>query len=74
MDNQQENEKPEEESLDFNRPDFTFIPKGIHEWVQRGPYLICKSCELEHAVWVGMQAQMIGIKEDGQPILRLRSE
>lgn len=62
----------EEEELDFNKPNFEFIPKGSHEFRQYGPYLICKSCELEHATWVGMDKIMTGILEDGSPILKDR--
>lgn len=70
---EQENNDVLEESLDFNKPTFSFIPKGSHEWRQRGPYLVCKSCELEHATWIGMTKIMVGIHEDGQPILKDRT-
>lgn len=62
----------EQEILDFTKPNFTFIPKGSHEWKQQGYYLICKSCELEHAVWIGSTKLMVGISEGGQPILSER--
>lgn len=65
-----EEEKPEEEILDFNKPDFTFTPDGNHEWRQQGPYIICKSCQLEHASWIGMNKQMVGIDKEGKPILK----
>jgi hypothetical protein len=60
------------EDLDFNKPTFEFNPKGNHEWRQQGPYIICKSCELEHASWIGMERILIGINEKGQPILKRR--
>lgn len=66
------NEKTNDEVLDFSKPDFEFIAKGSHEWRQRGPYLECKSCDLEHATWIGMEKIMVGTKEDGQPILKSR--
>lgn len=66
MDEQNE----EREILDFTRPDYTFVPSGNHEWRQRGPYLVCKSCEIEHGVWIGMKKQLVGISEDGKPILK----
>lgn len=69
-----EEEKVEEELLDFDKPDFVFIPKGLHEWRQQGFYLVCKSCELQHAVWIGMDKIMVGIKSDGTPILKNRKE
>lgn len=65
---------PEGERLDFTRPDFSFIPKGNHDYKQRGYYLVCKSCELEHGIFVGPERLMVGIEEGGQPILKTRRE
>ncbi len=67
-------EKPEGETLDFTKPDFIFQPNGHHDWRQKGPYLVCKSCELEHAVWIGTEKLMVGIDEKGQAILKTRKE
>ena len=61
------------ETLDFSKPDFSFIPKGSHEWRQRGPYLVCKACDLEHATWIGMTKLMVGTKDNGDPILENRT-
>ena len=66
-------EKPIEEILNFDKPDFTFVPKETHEWRQRGPYCVCLSCELSHAVFIGMDKIMIGQNEKG-PILVNRKE
>ena len=63
-----------EEVLDFNKPTYSFIPKGNHDWRQRGPYIICLSCELQHAVWIGMEKIMVGINKEGKPILKKREE
>lgn len=60
----------EEEILDFNNPDFQFVPKGVHEWRQQGPYLNCFSCDLQHGVYIGVNKQMIGINAKGDPILK----
>jgi hypothetical protein len=64
-----EEKENEEEVLDFSKPDYVFIPKGHHTYRQVGPYLTCKSCELQHAIWIGMEKVMIGEDENGQPIL-----
>jgi hypothetical protein len=67
-------EVPEEkEILDFNNPTFKFIPSGNHEWKQRGYYLICLSCELEHAIFIGPDKILVGIDDKG-PILKLRKD
>lgn len=69
-----DNPKEETEKLDFTKPDFEFIPQGNHEFRQQGPYIICYSCILQHAVWIGMEKLMVGIDKGGQPILKMRSE
>lgn len=63
-----------EEVKDFNNPDFEFIPKSQHKWVQQGPYLICRSCDLQHAVPIGMERVLMGFKDNGDPIIKKRSE
>lgn len=76
MEQKNETEKVDEnivETMDFNKPNFEFIPKGVHEWRQQGYYLLCKSCELEHAVWIGADHIMVGVEDNGQPILRSRT-
>ena len=60
------------EELDFNRPDYTFIPKGTHLYHQEGYYLVCRSCELVHAVFIGSEKIMVGQDKEGQPILKKR--
>ena len=73
--NQRSEDEPKDDSktetLDFNQPSYRFIPQGNHEWRQQGPYLVCKSCELSHAVWIGMEKIMVGQNEKG-PILKKR--
>lgn len=64
-------EKAESELLNFDNGE-KFIPKGNCEYRQQGPYLICYSCPLQHAVWIGMNKMMIGISKDGMPILKKR--
>lgn len=68
-----EDKNEKEEVLDFDKPDFSFIAKGSHEWRQQGPYLVCKSCDMDHATYIGMGQIMTGVKEDGAPILIKRS-
>ncbi len=66
------NLKREEQPYNFDNPEFTFIPKGIHNWRQEGPYICCRSCEIHHAVFIGMEKMMVGIDENGNPILKPR--
>ncbi len=61
------------EEKNWETPDFTFIPRGTHLWTQRGYYLICTSCGLSHAVFIGPNSIMVGIK-DGEPVLKTRKE
>ena len=61
-----------EETLDFTKPTFTFKPNGHHSYRQQGPYLVCKSCEISHAVWVGIDKILVGFDKEDKPILRKR--
>lgn len=60
------------ETLDISKPDFVFKPKEVHDWRQRGPFICCKSCEIEHAVHIGMGKILIGLEKDGTPIFKKR--
>lgn len=40
-----------------------------HRWRQRGFWLVCTSCENNHAIWI-QGKEMIGESESGEPILR----
>lgn len=68
--------KPEDEQeekgeiLDFTNPSFKFIPKGLHTWRQQGPYIVCKSCELDHAIYIGVNKRLIGFTDKGEPIVQ----
>lgn len=70
--NIQPQDEPITENLDFTKPDFEFKPKEVHDWRQRGFYLVCKSCEIEHATYIGSEKLLIGLNPDGQPIFKRR--
>src|SRR4030042_369476 len=68
-----QNENREETELqNFDKPDFVFLPKGNHDWRQQGYYIVCKSCEIEHASWVGPKKILVGLDEKGQPLFKNR--
>lgn len=48
------------------------IQEGLlgHQWVQRGVYLVCKSCPIEHGIYIGVDYQLIGLNDDGTPKLK----
>jgi hypothetical protein len=62
-------EKEQTEVQNFNMPDYSFIPKGSHDWRQQGPYLVCKSCEIQQATWMGVNKRMVGMNKKG-PIIK----
>ena len=68
------NLKKEEQAYNFDKPEYTFIPKGIHNFRQEGIYLVCRSCEITHAVFIGPDKMFVGMEEDGKPILVNRDE
>lgn len=72
MKSQKENEEvvPEEEVL---QKEYEFIPNALCKFKQRGPYLVCVSCELQHAVFIGMDKMMVGEDEKGKPIIKDRT-
>jgi hypothetical protein len=71
--NEEKEEKQDGEVLDFNNPNFVFRPNEHHDWRQQGPYLVCKSCDLEHAIWVGMERMLVGLDKKGRPILKRKT-
>lgn len=72
MENEDEKNSPISELVDFSHPDFVFQPKEYHEWRQQGYFITCKSCELQHSVYVGSEKLLVGINDKGQPILKDR--
>lgn len=62
--------EPQVETLEVDRSTLTpLIKPGLagHRWIQRGPYLICTSCPLEHGVHIGNDVHFIGYDEQGLP-------
>ncbi len=41
-----------------------------HKWIQQGPYLICQSCELKHAVYIGVEKHLLGYDKEGKPVIK----
>lgn len=68
------NNEIEPEVEEVYEPDFVFSPPGRHFYRQEGPYLVCRSCELHHAIYIGMDKLMVGEDENGKPILKSRRE
>jgi hypothetical protein len=67
-------EEHEKETLDFEKPDFVFHPSGFHNYRQQGYYLVCKSCEISHAIWIGPDKILVGFDDKGQAIIKNRKE
>lgn len=44
------------------------VSETKHTWVQRGPYLVCKSCENEHGIHIGTGKILVDIDKDGNPV------
>ena len=40
-----------------------------HNWRQQGPHLVCTSCKVRHAVYIGLTKRVIQIKSNGDVIL-----
>lgn len=63
-----------EESGEVLQKAYEFVPQGLCSFRQRGTYLVCVSCEIQHAVYIGMDKIMVGEDEEGKPIIQLRSQ
>lgn len=71
-DNEQ-NKQANDTHIDIDRSQLIPLTKpGIagHGWRQRGPYLYCTSCPIEHAIGIGTEHHLTGFDEAGNPILR----
>lgn len=44
-----------------------------HRWKQQGPHIICKSCDMRHAYYIGIDKQLVGINKEGYPLFAKRS-
>lgn len=42
-----------------------------HEWRQQGYHLVCHSCELDHAIYIGPGKELVGLDENG-PVFKKR--
>lgn len=45
---------------------------GSHIWRQQGVYVICKSCPMTHAIYIGIDKMLVGIDEKGLPLVAKR--
>ncbi len=46
------------------------LPARGHRWLQQGPFLICKSCPIEHSIFIGVNKRLVGYTDDNEPILK----
>lgn len=63
-----------EEQIEEIRSEAQRKAKGYHKWVQKGNYIVCKSCDNRHAFEIGMKKLMVGVDEKGNPILKDKHE
>ena len=55
-----------------SQPSFVFKPNENHSWRQQGPYAVCKSCEIMHATYIGSEVLIVGLDDQGRPLLKKR--
>jgi len=68
----EEEQKIDQETLNFDKPSFKFVPNEYHDWRQEGPFLVCKSCPITHSVSIGMDKILVGFDEENKPIIKKR--
>lgn len=65
----QEEDKPlVEEKVEFHQLSSPTVGKK-HDWIQKGPDLICTSCESAHGIRIGVNKRLKGFDENGQMII-----
>lgn len=69
---EQNNDEEIKEEGEVMQTAYEFTPNAMCQYRQRGPYLVCTSCDLQHAVHIGMNAMMIGVDASGNPIIKKR--
>jgi len=57
----------EESAVDYELMQLKTSFRG--KWIQRGPYITNKSSEVEHGTYIGNNKRLVGVTEDGEPIL-----
>jgi len=45
-----------------------------HKWIQKGPYLVCTSCEYEHGYYIGIAKRLKGYDKNGSPVFETRGK
>ena len=63
---------PENEALhlEIDRDTLTSqVKEGLygHQWIQRGVYLVCRSCPIEHSIYIGVNRLYLGPDKEGLP-------
>lgn len=74
MSDQKEQNEEAQEEIELTKADYTFLPKGNHLYRQQGYYLVCKSCDIQHAVWIGSEKILVGFDEKNEAILKNRKD
>jgi len=76
--NENNKEKKETEVVEdygeVMQKEYEFIPNALCHYKQRGIYLVCVSCELQHALFIGTDRFYVGDDENGRPILVEKKE
>lgn len=61
---------PETQEVDLSKL-IPFTNSG-HQWHQEGAYLICDSCMVRHAAFIGIDRVLKGFDEDGKMLIEKR--
>ena len=77
-----EEPKNEQEVVSFRQQEWEEIRRKArqqarrkkHNWVQRGPWLVCTSCDFPHGVYIGPDKIMVARDREGNPVLKSRGE
>lgn len=69
----QDEEKPFHEEGVFDPNLKEKISLRGHRWIQKGPWLECRSCIMHHGAHIGIDRVLTGTDDKGMPILAKRN-
>lgn len=62
----------EPESVEVDLSKLEPFTNSAHQWHQEGGYLICDSCSVRHAAFIGIDKVLKGFDDQGKPIIEKR--
>lgn len=66
---EEELEKNIEDKIEYHQVSSPTVGKK-HNWIQKGPEIICTSCESPHGIRIGVNKRLMGFDDKGNMIIK----